>query len=63
MFAIWGKADMKLGWTEGSNLQLELRWSADDAGKAKTSAKELVNLPQCPLLTRSGHLETPMSPC
>jgi putative ABC transport system substrate-binding protein len=34
----------KLGWTEGSNLRLELRWSAGDAGKARTSAKELVDL-------------------
>jgi putative ABC transport system substrate-binding protein len=34
----------KLGWMEGSNLRLELRWSAGDAGKARTSAKELVDL-------------------
>ena len=41
MSAIGGKADIKLGWTEGSNLRLELRWSAGDAGKARTSAKGL----------------------
>src|SRR5260370_25588626 len=34
----------KLGWTEGSNLRIELRWSAGDAGKMKTLAKELVDL-------------------
>jgi putative ABC transport system substrate-binding protein len=34
----------KLGWTEGSNLRIELRWSADDADRMRTLAKELVDL-------------------
>jgi putative ABC transport system substrate-binding protein len=34
----------KLGWTEGSNLRIELRWGAADPDKIKTLAKELVNL-------------------
>jgi len=34
----------KLGWTEGSNLQIELRWSAADADRMRTLAKELVDL-------------------
>ena len=34
----------KLGWTEGSNLRIELRWSAGDADKERTFAKELVDL-------------------
>jgi putative ABC transport system substrate-binding protein len=34
----------KLGWTEGSNLRIELRWSAADADRRKTFAKELVDL-------------------
>jgi len=34
----------KLGWTEGSNLRMELRWSASDADKMRTLAKELVDL-------------------
>src|SRR5215470_12027977 len=34
----------KLGWTEGSNLRIELRWRAGDAGKERTLAKELVDL-------------------
>jgi putative tryptophan/tyrosine transport system substrate-binding protein len=34
----------RLGWTEGSNLQIELRWGAADQDKIKTLAKELVNL-------------------
>jgi putative ABC transport system substrate-binding protein len=34
----------KLGWTEGSNLRTELRWSDGDADKERTFAKELVDL-------------------
>jgi ABC-type uncharacterized transport system substrate-binding protein len=35
---------MKLGWTEGSNLRIELRWAGYDSEKMKTFAKELVDL-------------------
>jgi putative tryptophan/tyrosine transport system substrate-binding protein len=34
----------KLGWTEGSNIRLELRWAAADPDKIRTFAKELVDL-------------------
>ena len=34
----------KLGWTEGSKLRIEVRWSAGDADKMRTLAKELVGL-------------------
>ena len=34
----------KLGWTEGSNLRIELRWGAGDADRIRTLAKELVDL-------------------
>jgi ABC-type uncharacterized transport system substrate-binding protein len=34
----------KLGWTEGSNLRIEVRWAGDDPGRMKTFAKELVDL-------------------
>jgi len=34
----------KLGWTEGRNLRIELRWSADDPDRMRTLAKELVDL-------------------
>jgi putative ABC transport system substrate-binding protein len=34
----------KLGWTEGSNFQIELRWAGYDSDRMKTFAKELVDL-------------------
>ena len=34
----------KLGWTEGSNLRIEVRWSVNDPAKMRTLAKELVDL-------------------
>jgi putative tryptophan/tyrosine transport system substrate-binding protein len=34
----------KLGWTQGSNLRIELRWGAGDADRFKSLAKELVAL-------------------
>ena len=33
-----------LGWTEGVNLQIEYRWAAGDAGRARSIAMELVGL-------------------
>ena len=43
-FAAFRGALAKLGWTEGSNFRIELRWAADDPDKMKTFAKELVDL-------------------
>jgi putative tryptophan/tyrosine transport system substrate-binding protein len=43
-FATFRAALAKLGWTEGSNLRIELRWSAADLDKIRTFAKELVDL-------------------
>ena len=34
----------KLGWTEGSNLRIELRWTTGDTERIRTLAKELVDL-------------------
>jgi putative tryptophan/tyrosine transport system substrate-binding protein len=34
----------KLGWAEGSNLRIELRWSAADPDRIRTLAKEVVEL-------------------
>ena len=34
----------KQGWTEGSNLRIELRWSGADADRIRTLAKELIDL-------------------
>jgi len=41
--AFWA-ALAKLGWTEGKNLRIELRWSAGDADRIRALAKELVDL-------------------
>ena len=42
--AAFGAALAKLGWTEGNNLRIELRWSAADADTMRKLAKELVDL-------------------
>ena len=42
--AVFLGALSKLGWTEGSNLRIELRWSADNADRMRALAKELVDL-------------------
>jgi putative tryptophan/tyrosine transport system substrate-binding protein len=42
--ATFRSALAKLGWTEGSNFRIELRWAGDDPDKMKTLAKELVDL-------------------
>ena len=42
--AVFRGALTKLGWTEGHNLRIELRWSAGDADKMRTFAKELADL-------------------
>ena len=34
----------KLGWKDGSNLQIEIRWGAGDADRIGTLAKELVDM-------------------
>ena len=34
----------KLGWTEGKNQEIQVRWSAGDTDKMRTLAKELVGL-------------------
>ena len=34
----------KLGWTEGANLRIELRWSAGDPDRMRRFSKELVEL-------------------
>src|SRR5258705_6300527 len=43
-FAAFRGALSKLGWTEGSSLRIELRWSADNADRMRALAKELVDL-------------------
>ena len=42
--AAFQNALAKLGWTEGSNLRIEIRWAAADPDKIRSFAKELVDL-------------------
>ena len=44
VLAAFRAALVKLGWTEGSNLRIETRWSAGNADRINTFAKELVEL-------------------
>jgi putative tryptophan/tyrosine transport system substrate-binding protein len=44
MVAAFRGALPKLGWTEGSNVRIELRWGGYDADGIKTLAKELIDL-------------------
>src|SRR6516162_8352254 len=43
-FAAFREALRNIGWTEGSNLRIEVRWSARDASRMRTLAKELVDM-------------------
>jgi putative ABC transport system substrate-binding protein len=42
-FAAFQDALARLGWREGGNLRIELRWGAGDADRIGTLAKELVD--------------------
>jgi putative tryptophan/tyrosine transport system substrate-binding protein len=43
-FVAFRNALTRLGWTEGSNLRIELRWGAADPNRVNKFAKELVDL-------------------
>jgi putative ABC transport system substrate-binding protein len=43
----------KLGWMEGSNLHIELRWAAGDVNRMSTFAKELIDLQPDAILAAS----------
>jgi putative tryptophan/tyrosine transport system substrate-binding protein len=42
----------ELGWTNGLNLRMDVRWAAGDVDRARTFAKELVNLQPDVILTQ-----------
>ena len=44
MVAVFRDELAKLGWKEGGNLRIEVRWSAGSADRVRTFAKELVDL-------------------
>jgi putative tryptophan/tyrosine transport system substrate-binding protein len=43
-FAVFRKSLQDLGWTEGRNLRIDLRWAASDVSRARTYAAALVAL-------------------
>jgi putative ABC transport system substrate-binding protein len=47
------QAFQELGWVEGRNLRLELRWSGGEPARIQASAKELVSLPCEVIVARS----------
>ena len=54
LFAAFRDALAKVGWTEGGNLRIELRWGAGGADRMRTLAKELVDL-RPDAIVRSDH--------
>jgi putative ABC transport system substrate-binding protein len=49
---VFREALAKLGWTEGSNCRIELRWAAGNADRMQVLAKELVDLRPDAILAR-----------
>jgi putative ABC transport system substrate-binding protein len=42
--AVFTKALMELGWTEGKNIQIDQRWAANDVAQIPALARELLSL-------------------
>jgi len=54
--AAFRSALSKLGWVEGNNLRIELRWGAGDANMIRTLAKELVELRPDAIFAQSSNV-------
>jgi len=50
----------ELGWREGVNLQVELRWAHDEQARARTYARELVELGPDVIVAHSSSLLAPL---
>ena len=56
--ASFAKALRQLGWTEGENLRVDIRWNASDAALARTYASQLIGLqPDVILAASTTNLE------
>jgi putative ABC transport system substrate-binding protein len=53
-FAAFLQGLQQLGWTDGRNVRLEVRWGADDADRIRRGASELVALPLDVILANTG---------
>jgi putative ABC transport system substrate-binding protein len=50
----------ELGWREGANLQVELRWAHDEQARARTYARELVELGPDVIVAHSSSVLAPL---
>jgi putative tryptophan/tyrosine transport system substrate-binding protein len=53
-FAAFLQGLQQLGWTDGRNVRLDVRWGADDADRIRRVASELVALPLDVILANTG---------
>ena len=58
--AAFRQALQQLGWTDGSNLQIDYRWSGGNAADARKYAAELVALSPDVILTNSAAVLAPL---
>ena len=52
-YAAFAQALADLGWTEGRNLRMDLRWGGDDTNRVRALAQELVGLQPDIILTNT----------
>src|SRR6516164_888480 len=53
LFSAFAQALADLGWTDGRNVRLDLRWGADDTNQIRARAQELVGLQPDIIVTAS----------
>jgi len=61
LVATFRDALTKLGWKEGSNLRIELRWGGGDADRIATFAKELIDLRPDVILAQTTPVATALA--
>jgi putative tryptophan/tyrosine transport system substrate-binding protein len=56
--SVLAQALTELGWTDGRNLRIDVRWAAGDVERARMLAKELVELQPDVLFVQAGAMVT-----